>query len=984
MTGNANEHGSVFAITLKKLVTLALAVAALALLPLACGEQPETAPEKKQAVRPAWAPDKRPLVFSRSQTKYNYYKNYLNNRTWLDRPLLFDRALGPQPGDPAPGYGGTFASFRQDIDTAKTYGLDGLAVLLGYKRMAENGFATIDFTKQAAPENFSLLIEFSGDKSPAEDVVAYQAESIRRQLACPDAARLDGKIAITSYVADGIPPEKWREILAGLRREVGDSFVFLADVACPWVSAFDAFCKNNRVMPEDKAREVEASVRSYLETADGVMFNMPTVVSDDERYDRRPPRDFFENFVIPLFLKLRNDPAYAKKYFGVKLGLAYINHMSGVTKSEACTKTLRYGFETALRVRPDVMQLAEWNEVNENTCFMPTVAKSFSTQRILKYYMHVLRNEAPAPNPGDDISLPNLILSYRPYLRLGEPLEVEVLNIPDGTAAGEFSVGLELLDENGRTVKQFPGMKLPAAELKDVTWSLPTENFPDAEILRPVLTVKPPRGKTLRYAEGLQAMRIHTTWNIDYLCVKQPLRDLIQPQQAEFASTAEHRLRGAFACGENLAALEVLEDDGEIYGAGRENEYPSLDTHTLFRVYYQGKSGKPFTGKVTIKNTSFKFLPPPDRGLTFHSCKGDSVSVNFKASVVGPPVGFFLAVPKAEAAQGELDIDFNLLKGNIALKTALDYGMAALTGEDGISLVVQPWTWLPDIPARINAPKAEFDIPAALHEADAVYHMRAVTVAGKTWRSAPVIHRAPRSGQTTKLTVFSETRQQPVDIVVAKERVPDLTWDFNPAAGGVLPCRNSPRWNGQLGGAVQYGETFHSRAYPEGTVITAPAWATEDGFPCLKFDGRGNFAHFPTEAFPRGSFTLSFEIKPTSEENQVLFTHHGSLIGSLSLFLNKGAITGTFVDTKVKLHRLDPRISVKTGEWSKVEVIYDYRAFRVKVNGREGTSVPLSARALYMAPCVFGGRPGYEEFFPGAPRFFQGYLKAFGIAHGVE
>lgn len=947
----------------------------------------------ESGTRPAWVPAKRPLVFSRSQTKYNHYRNYLYDRFFIDRPLFFDRATGPGPNDPQPGYGGTFASFAQDIRIAQMYGIDGLAVMLGYKHMAERGFETIAFVNRAAPQDFSLLIEFAGDQSPVEEIVAYQAESIRQALACKNSARLNGKILICSYGADTIPPEKWKTILSRLRETVGDTFIFLAAVGNPWVGTYNTYCKNGRNMPTAEAKTIEDQLRAYLEATDGIMFALPTVVSDSQYYDRRVPKDFYDQFVIPLFCKLRDDPKYSQKYFGVSVALAYVGHTTGVTKSDDGTKTLRYGFEAAMKIRPDVINLPEWNEMGENTCFEPTVAKSFSTQRILKYYMHVLKNEAPVPNPGDDTSIPNLVVSYRPYLKLGEPIVVEVLNVPDAAAGSMCAVRLWLQDTNGRVVKEFPAISLSTAELRDVTWSLPTEEIPDAEVLRPVLEVKLGRRPALRFKEGLQPIHVRATWNWNYLWTKQPLRDLCRPTQALFKSAESGRrtlpakggrLQGSFKCGENLSALEVLEEGEEIYGVGREKEYPSIDTHTLFWVTYQGKSGKPFTGKLTVNNASFELLPTADRGFTFHTRKDNAVFVNFKASILWPPFGFFLAVPRQDIAQGVLDLDFNAVKGTIALKTAQEIGIAALTGEDGVSVVVRPWTWLPDIPPRINLPEASFEIPFAPHAEDAVYHMRAVTVAGKTYRSQPLFCRGARSGDKIKLTVHSETRREPVDVLVAKERVPELVWEFSPRGGGVLPSLNAPRWNGQLGGAVRDGEPFHDHNYPVGTRLTAPEWVTEDGIACLKFDGVGTFMHFPAETFPRGSFTMHFEFKPLSAENQVLFTHHGHYIGSLTLLLDKGRITATFVDSEGNEHRLDPEISVPIGEWSAVDVIYDYRTFRVRVNGKDGKPVPLSARALYCVPSVFGGYPVDDEFDKGAPKFFKGYLKAFRIAHRAE
>ena len=66
--------------------------------------------------------------------------------------------------------------------------------------------------------------------------------------------------------------------------------------------------------------------------------------------------------------------------------------------------------------------------------------------------MRRFRHQTPTPDPGDDLSWPNLIISQRRQISPGETLDVELLNVPD-TAKGEpYSVTLELLDENGKVL----------------------------------------------------------------------------------------------------------------------------------------------------------------------------------------------------------------------------------------------------------------------------------------------------------------------------------------------------------------------------------------------------------------------------------------------------------------------------------------------------------------------------------------------------
>src|SRR5690606_25445501 len=130
---------------------------------------------------------------------------------------------------------------------------------------------------------------------------------------------------------------------------------------------------------------------------------------------------------------------------------------------------LRRSFEAAMAGSPDFIIIPEWDEQNEHTSLRPTVDNSFASQRIVKHYMRQARGLPPAPNPGDDPAIANLIVSYRKVLVLGESLEIEILNVPDSQASQNLTVTVELSDADGQLVHRFPPARLSTQKLHDVT-----------------------------------------------------------------------------------------------------------------------------------------------------------------------------------------------------------------------------------------------------------------------------------------------------------------------------------------------------------------------------------------------------------------------------------------------------------------------------------------------------------------------------------
>lgn len=932
------------------------------------------------------AENARPLVFASSQLKYNLYENYVYTGHWIDRPLLLDRAT-----EPSTSKVDSIDSFGKTIDIIKSYNIDGISSLVAHEGMLNRYLSAIEFTNQIAPENFQYMHEFGGDPNDIDSVLAYQGTVITEALRSNNTAKIDDKILIVSYIADDITPEAWKNILTELRNRYGNTFLFIADVEHGWSELWSELQAKGSISNQ-KIEDIKAHIRSYLDIADGIMFRIPITIGDSKNYDRKVDFVFYDKNVIPIIEALFKEDSYKNKLLGVNVGPGYVNPWSGVMVSEDGTKTLRYAFETAVGLKANVINLREWNEVNENTCFQPTVYNSFTTQRLLKYYMHKLKKEALTPNPGDDLTIPNLALSYRSQAKLGEVIEFELLNIPDATSDEEYTATLNVQDMLGNNIREFQTQKFKRKELRDATFSIATEEIPQNQVIIPVLTLTNWTGETMQFNNGFQPIKIRPTWTWNYKWVKQPLRDMIRPSNVRFDSGGEDtkilpaaggRLIGRIETNEPLASLEVLEDEYEIYTVDVNNEYPDRNAYTIFLITYESHNSEPFTGDVTIRGSDFELYPRSPRGFSsFHKRDGNKVIIDSKAGTTTPPRGFYLAMANTSADEAILNFNTNLVRANINFADVMNNGVVSIARENGFILTVKELERIPDIPVHINQNQEEFNIAVTPKSPNSVFYMRAITKSGKTYRSLPVVVEERRSGFEVPFPLFSETRQGVTTINLPREWIPDIEYSFIPNYLAVLPTPAGRNWYGQLGGGSLYGQPFSDMDYPTGVTDTAPLWwVTEDGENVLRFDGLGSFIFLPTEAFPRGSFTLSFDIQPLARGNYTLFTHFGKYHKSLTIGVNETKLYGWFVDNKLQRHNFDTDITIATRDWTRIDIIYDMNTLIIRTNGVEGYRTPFNARALYMGPAAFGGYPGTEETYPNLPSFFKGYLRSLRIVH---
>jgi len=913
----------------------------------------------------------RPLVFSPSQLKYGLYQNYLHR--YMDRPLFMDTSLRENAVVTGPG-------FRRIMDHAMMYEMDGLGAIIAGSGMIQRYELAMQYAEEQHPDGFMFFPLFGG---------SVEAEAKARTLELANAssvtARFDYRggqlVRFGTYGGDRTPADQLAQMLETLRAEQGD-FIYLIAIT-NWGATHDEFLANGTVSPETDAA-MKAHIREYLDIADGIDMSYGGAW---RRPDRTFDAEYYRDYVIPTIKAVLSEPPYRDKFLALGAKIGYFQFMSGSTLDEDGTRTLRASFEAAMDAKPDMIGMAEWDELNEHTTIEPTVCNSLSTQRIIRNYMRQIKGLEAAPNPGDDTSIPNLIVSYRRKLTLGEQIEIEMLNVPDGSEGG-YTVTASLVDKNGNMVCDAAPVHFDAERLMEHRWTIPSESLAGKTLLRPSFAITTADARVLQFRDGLHHITLRPTDNWDYKWVKQPLRDLVTAEHWNFVMEGPRdglfTVTGSFECDEPLASLEVLEDDDEVRAVDVTDTYPDRDENMLLRVDVRSYQRHELVGRLWIDGAPAQFDTVTDGRYFFN--EGNGVRANMWLGQWRRV--FFATIPRDQALNGTLHLDFTAVQGEIPLSSLGDKGLYSQHFQPDVTVTLEDFHRAPDLPPHIDAPEASLSFAIPPRRPHSVFHLRAITVSGKIWRSAPVMIAGVQERGPVALDVYSDSLGATTQVQVDESAVPDLDYRLSPENGSLMWTDAGVPFCGQIGGranAVTYvgggesggmGNPYRNGSFhPADAPSTAPEWVREDGGDALRFDGVGNFIVFPREATPRrGAWTLQMQIKPTATKQQILWRHHGHYIGSVTIYLEDGELWSTYVDQHLSTSTQRSGLTLPLNEWSDVTISYDLDTMVHEVNGQRSEPLPAPGPGLYIGTSVFGGHEA-------GTAYFEGYLRSLRVLH---
>ena len=915
--------------------------------------------------------------------------------TWCDRPLFADTSLR-RPKD---GLSGENRAFLRDVEIMQDCGLDGFGSI-AYHATNKQHLKLLEAHPPAKPYRQMPVIcpvASMGNYAAEKDIILAHAKS-------PYAARLDGKLVCWSYGGGTEGGQRYARRLAE-DPEV-PPLLYVGDM--PF---YDMYCaygydnegkydpKSNSIVPE----KVEAFRRTVADAA--AVLGGFQVWCTNNRWDWngeyshfQDPTPIYRDYLRPVCEEVMGRPENRDMLVGRYVENGYLNRFVGWIHGEWGTQSLRNGLNEIMPLNPDILVPFEWNEENENTHFQPTVAHGKTWTRILNYYRALLDRETPTPMKGDDTSIPNLVVSVRQAVQLGEEGHAELLYLPDGSKEKTFTARLVLKGADGRTLQAFPLETFRTDELLAINYTVPTEALASEEALS--IELETEYAGVKRTWRGFDSTRIRPTVCRDYLYSHHPLREVLEPVSADMkvedVGGGSYRVTASVEAAEDLASVEIVDDLDEVAADDPDRVY-DREKYEVFRLTFDSLLSGLFGGGTKAYRTGLvRVEGVPEAQVVNPFMNWSAVSVHGRADdgwkvtvQFGASTAFFdVLVPKAKASGAKLTMDFPIVG-----HAEFDLGSVARLGRrdwqlgGSVHVQVAKMERLEDLPRLLNAKASSFSATRrSLHRFPA-YQVRAVAKSGKVWRSAIRFPR-PHGAAKRTLTVSSDRRRAGVPVEVAADAVPDIRYVFDPQRGAMLGNTWDDDYDATLGGGGNYADPMHGagKRLPKDFLRADPVWLKEDGRWTLRFDN-GSYLVLPQEALPHGSeFTLSFEIKPDDADRYVLLRTRdvGSEDCGLELTVKGGTLHVSHRGVSMwTMPDFDTGLRVNAKAWNAITVAKALDRIVCTVNGRS-KAFPYDRRARLFSGSVFGGNVSPGPNVPESIQPFNGFLRSLRIVHALE
>ena len=896
----------------------------------------------------------KPLIVSQAQfyPLHDTPRGYLGR--YVDQPLLIDNAAaGANPLNTRM----TPAELTVSRRHALAAGLDGFAFFPKPELYALGAAA-------GTPEarHVPIICLWMHEKT--------EMESFGKAICNPQGVRIGDKTLVLSYWTDKHnTPEQVKAKLDAVRKRWGDRFVFVPDIQRVANYKLRNAVRENGRLDADMRERLKNTFRDYLRVADGIYAGETHMMARHENGVRAFDHAFYRE-IASLMRETVDEPEFAgRKLLGLSALAGHENaYMRGCNTSHDGTRTLRRSFSVAASVDPDFIMIPEWDEYNENTCIAPTLYNSFSAERILRCLADSHRGEKPHVRPGDDTSVPNLVVSYRKSLSPGEDLCVETVNVPDGTWSGKVRCKVDIVGEGGAVLAASEPMELSADSLSEARYTFPAARLAAAARAPRVRVYwRAGDGREGVFFDGLHPVDLApaNSWNPKW--VKQPVRDIAKMSVGE-VSLADGRIVARLECSDPIR-FAMLCGNGRIqYIHGRKGEtatrFRETAEYAVFEIspfYPKTLLSRDFRLSVSgVKNAEWAFGDKVTRGTE-----------KFTSWISSWAEPLFLRIPVESLPGAKLVVDYqDRFKGEIPLAAAFVKGTYVVGGRKGIQFAVARFKGQCQYPAVWNGRRCDFSVSPDSDRESMMYHVQVTTMSGKTWRSAPVV-----AGRTLP---------------------PVLEYDFSDVAGNAILPRSGERFFCAVAGGPHTVASLWNRGPSTKGVVPAGSayWdAVEDGCPrrerqddgsvALVFDGVDDYVSLPHETIPAVSgFELSLEILPRRDNRKEMVFASRSIEGGGSLWgvwHEGGRLFAAY--TSMDPDGIDKgwcevsvRGALKYGVWNRIAVSLRAGELEVSANGAK-TSKPCGGRAAYTTDCILGGWPG-KGFNP-----FSGKIRNFAVRH---
>ena len=887
---------------------------------------------------------RRTRIFIRSQLKYGLERDdYLHD--WYERPLHQDTTYATR----APN-GGRFLndlSWRKQVEIGRLTKIDGFGVFLSMRGRHEIIPQSVKPGAEA-----TIMVEMSG-RDVAKGI-GHCVELAGRALAMPNSFRIGGRVVLTRYTSVPKADPKSLDFFPKLKKALDARYGANRFALIPYANFI---CDRDSSLSTPAAIErTRENIRGILRRTDGLYYTLTGASYDtDPAESRRYNPVFHDTVVAPIVKSVMAEPEFKGKLLGMGIRQAHENPYRWATfgTDSIGTRTLRDSMSSVALMRPDFILCPEWDEQNENTHFRPITSNGHVTQRIMRYWADTFAGREPEVFPGDDTSIPNLVVSYRKSLQAGDRAEVEVVNIPDGTArTAAYSVSFRWRTPDGRIVREYPAQTLDATRIGAVWFNCPAADLLSAHVLLPELTVSDGSSAPRTFGRGMWPLNVEANRNLDIKWVKNALRET-DPDVESFISAGPLQpdgtceVRGRVKGRTKFRTIEVLDCFDTVYMhdvTGRLSP-----TSTFVRVAVQGTGGSPGPLKGTIT------LGASRRVLDFGEFS------------TGKPYEtiFRLSPDEAKGAVVKVRLD-GLLERDVSLDSLVPGFTQAFCGEHGASLVVERSLVTPSIPPPCGIDSADFTFRIRPMGRLSVLRLRTVDENFRIHVSpAPVDMYVP-SGETRTFHFCEQRPMVPVcaekwpvrEVTVDVARCVEPSWDFS-SGGTVFRPAGFPDMPCVFGGGVSLvtgygrGESRYGSALCRAkTVPPSPGCA----------------ATMPMQTVPRfAGFELTLTVKPTDVSRRA--TLFSSSMRGFVLAQTPDGLAAWF-SRRHKANRGKATVKgprLKAGVWNTVKVLFDQHEAWIEVNGVAGERVPVSG--WQFGPMIGGLGISVDEkrddWFPG-------------------
>ena len=913
--------------------------------------------------------------FVRAQLKYGINRSdFLHH--WYDRPLLQDSSLGRSGDDAVDGDLWLNAKgWRQTVAMARLGKQTGFAVFTCTKGRED----VIPLSRRPGCET-TVLVELTKGLSVEECV-----KRAKQALDMPNSFRIGGKVVITSYPAirDKDLPF-YAKLKKTLTDRFGDNFLLM-----PYYTlGLESRAESAKGYDADLVRKMRARLENALRVLDGLCYN-----GRESFFNRRYDPWLFDNVFVPLVRSVFASPEFKDKCLGCWATPGHENSYRWNYGLDCTgTRMLRDMLASLVKLGPDFMVGCEWDEENENTCFRPMVAHGFTHQRLLRYF-HDKANGLPLDVfPGDDVAIPNLVVSYRKELMAGEPLEVEVLNIPDGSFDGEdVTVAFAWKTLDGKCARAFPPQKLRGGELAAAWFKAPVSELVGNPSLVPELTVTA-RGTSRVFSDGLWPVGLRPTRCIEYKWAKHPLRDLPKDVAGGLSVGAPDALgvreiRGTVKSARKLRSIAVLDETDIVY---MYDGSPTRDMDSVrVRIAFQGYA---IAGKNHDLKGRIRLVGAPNAKLSMPRTRGHVAVEGTDFVLTGAMANnwphYLLAnIPRDEAGGATFHVDVDgFFSGNVSVADLMEKEVVGIPGKKGTNLVFTRYLSQPRIPPPQMVSDAEFSFRLKPGLPNSIIRLETVDEDYHVWRSKPFVCGEP-SGKFATIHVYERDNDCVSEISVDASRLPNAEYVFEPSRGSVVFCPGGRNLWGILGGYVPLVTGFGQgeSGYGNSALLaidaktkcwekSAPEYVREsDGGWALKFSGC-SYASLPQQIWPaHAGFALEMSVNPDDVQRRQGLLTTGKT--SSELFIDKGRVHARFF-LRNRFVRESGRAAsvvvhgpeIAAGRWQTVRVVCDQSVAWVEVDGAKGDAVPVSGDLLYPMYTAVGAGNAPTEFFSGRIR----------------